>query len=315
MTPAEAARQYGLEPDALRPVASAYREAAAWRAGGVLLKPYRYGKRQLLQVVRALQHLRDFPLVPQLVPARGGRPYVGRPGAWWYATGWIEGRPPRFPAELAEAAGALGSFHRAAEGYPESWSPSRSWRRRWTRLLGDLRECLRLAGQGRTDFDRAFVRAAPAFIRQAEACVQALDACGYDTAEAGARRRPGFCHRDVTAANLVVDGRGRVCLVDPDTWGPDLRLYDLTRLLLAGCAHNPGAAATAVSAYETLAGPLSIAERRLLPWAYLLPREAWWAGVCHYRRPSAGVNPTALLESAVADMGRRVACVRALQSS
>ncbi|HLN62789.1 MAG TPA: hypothetical protein VK464_14685, partial [Symbiobacteriaceae bacterium] len=157
MTPEHAAaRAWGLDPGALQPVASAYRPAAAFRAGSVLLKPFRYGERPLYYATRALFHLerQGCPHVPRLVAAPGGEPYLRLGGQYWYATTWLDGRPPRFPAELPAAAEALAAFHQASAGCFVPWSPSRSWRHRWARLLADLHAFRHLAEAGRTPFDR-----------------------------------------------------------------------------------------------------------------------------------------------------------------
>lgn len=308
----EAAAAYGLDPAELEPVASAYRPAAAYRAGPVLLKPYRYPERQLYYATRALDHLalRGFSRAPRLVRSRLQEPYIRAGGRLWYATTWIEGRRPRLPADLQLAANALAAFHRAARGCYVPWSPGRSWPARWARLLADLRRFERSAGAGSTPFDRAFAHVAPRFIGQAEAALAALQALDYTGLEAGARQE-GFCHRDITAANLVSDRQGRVCLVDPDTWGAELRLHDLARLLITGCGWNPRTALTALTAY----GPLSAAERRLLPAALLLPREVWWAGLCRYQRTQPGADPERLLRSAIAGAPARDACVKALREA
>lgn len=308
-----AARAYGLDPGALRPVASRYRLAAAWLAGSVLLKPYRYGERQLYYATRALLHMeaRRFPLVPRLVHSRRGEPYIQVGGTWWYATTWIEGRPPALPRELGPAAQSLAAFHLASEGEFIPWSPRRSWRMRWSELLRDLVAFRRLAEAGDAEFDRRYATAAPAFIQRAEEAVASLDPCGYDRLEEAVRRRRAFCHRDCTAANLIVNQEGYICLVDPDTWGPELRLHDLTRLLLSGGSFDSRLVLGAVAAYEALA-PLDPAERALLPAALLLPREFWWAGVCRWRRPEPGVDPERLLHETTTGAPMRDACVQEL---
>ncbi|HWI66752.1 MAG TPA: phosphotransferase [Symbiobacteriaceae bacterium] len=316
MIPGAVLRAFGLPPDRLRPVASAYRLEAAYRAGSVLLKPYRYGERQLYYATLGLRHLerRGCRLVPRLVETLDGRPYIRVEGIWYYATTWIPGRRPRWPADLAGAAESLAAFHTASEGCFIPYSAGRSWRVRWNALLEDLVTFLRLARSGGSEFDRLYVSASLPFLEQATRAVAALAASEYDALEAACRRRPAFCHRDLTSANLIVDLAGRVCLVDPDTWGPELRVYDLARLLLAGAGADAGRALGAVAAYEALL-PLAPAERQLLPWAYLLPREYWWAGVCRYRRPSAGVDPEALLRQAMAGAGARAACAAALEEA
>jgi CotS family spore coat protein len=306
-----AARAYGLDPHHLTPVASAYRPAAAWRAGAVLLKPYRYTEQQLFYVTRALLHLerRGFGQVPRLVHARSGRPYVRAGGGWWYATTWIDGRPVRFPEELPAAAGALASFHTASEGELIPWHPSRSWPRRWQLRLADLQTFQRLAREGSTPFDRAYAHVAPHYLRQAQRALEALERSDYHRLEEAARRRTGFCHRDCTPGNLVVNPGGDVCLVDPDTWGAELRLHDLVRLLLTGAGNDPAAALGAMAAYEE-AAPLDPAERRLLPVALSLPREYWWAGLCRYRRDEPGVDPEQALREALEGAPVREAWVR-----
>ena len=316
MIPAEVARAYGLNPLRLQPVASLYRAEAAWRAGPVLLKPYRYGERQLYYTTVALRHLeaQDCKLAPRLVETLDGEAYVRAAGTWFYATTWIPGRRPRWPGDLEPAARSLAAFHQASEGCFIPYSSTRSWRKRWHGLLADLLAFRRLAEAGNSPFDRAFAGASDRFVEQASRAVAALEQSAYDRLEAEYRRRRAFCHRDLTTANLVVDATGRVCLVDPDTWGPDLRAYDLARLLLAGAGSDPGRALGAIAAYGA-AVPLDPREQRLLPWAYLLPREYWWAGVCRYRRPAAGVDPEALLRQAAEGAPARYACFRALKGA
>ncbi len=306
----QAAAAYGLDPLDLLPVASAYRPAAAYRAGDVLLKPYRYGERQLYYVARALEHLarRGFSRAPRLVLSQSGQPYVRAGSTWWYATTWIEGRRPRFPGDLAAAAGALAAFHEAGEGCPIPWSRSRSWPVRWAALTADLRQFAQRAALGHSDFDRAFSQAAPQFISRAESACAALAASSYPALEAEAMDSPVLCHRDLTPANMVMDRAGRVCLVDPDTWGPELRLHDLVRLITASPGWSPKGAIAAVRAY----GPLRPEESRLLPPALLLPREVWWAGVCRYRRQEPGADPERLLADAIAGAPARDACVKTL---
>lgn len=311
MRPEEvAARAWGLDPGALRPVASAYRPHAAFRAGSVLLKPFRYGERPLYYATRALLHLerQGCPHVPRLVPTPSGKPYLRLGRKYWYATTWLDGRPPRFPAELPAAAEALAAFHRATEGGPIPWSASRSWRRRWQGLVNDLHTFQQWAATGQTAFDRTYAQAAPSFITRAEQALTALQGPDYDEAEAAARASQGFCHRDVTAANLLVTPLGQVRLVDPDTFGADLRLHDLVHLLLTGCQHSAAEALKALNAY----GLLTPAERRLLPRAYLLPREFWWAGVCQYRRPMEGLSHADLLQQTITGAPLRDACAKAL---
>lgn len=314
--PADVLAAYGLHPAGVTPVASAYRAAAAYRVGGVLLKPYRYRERQLYYATMALQHLHDcgFPLVPRLVRTRAGAPYVRVGSGVWYATTWLDGRPPQFPAELASAAESVARFHQASSGCRIPWSSHRSWPRRWRSLLLDLLAFDQLARRGDTPFDRSFAVASPAFIERAKAALGALDRSDYGDLEARARKSGGFCHRDCTAANLVVQRDATICLVDPDTWGPELRLHDLTRLLAAGAPTDAVAAQSALAAYEAIC-PLTRADRQLLPAALSLPREFWWAGVCHYRRPAPGVDPEQLLRSAIAGAPLRDACVAELRGA
>jgi hypothetical protein len=188
-----AARAYGLDPDRLEPVASVYRPNAAYRAGRVLLKPFRYGERQLYYVTAALRHLaqQGCGLVPRLVAARDGAPYIQSGDGWWYATTWIAGRPPRLPAELPAAASALAAFHAAAEDCYIPYSSSRSWRRRWHTLLNDISAFGRHARSGGTAFDRQYAEAAALFVPQAEQALAALDRYGYDRLESALRQRRG----------------------------------------------------------------------------------------------------------------------------
>lgn len=311
----EVARAYGLDPSSVEPVASAYRPDAAFRAGTVLLKPYRYGERQLYYVVRGLRHLeqRGCRAVPRLVPALSGEPYVRAGKRLWYATTWIVGRRPRWPFDLEAAARSLAAFHRASEGCFMPYGGARSWSKRWPALLADLLAFRRQAADGKSPFDQEFFGASAVFVEQAKAATAALRRSAYAVLEADCRQRRAFCHRDVTTANMVADARGQVWLVDPDTWGPELRVYDLARLVLAGAGDDPARALRAVRTYAA-ALPLDPRELRLLPWAYLLPREYWWAGVCRYRRPAPGVDPGALLRQAVAGAGARAACALALSS-
>lgn len=314
--PEAAAEAYGLDPGRLRPVASTYRPAAAWACGSVLLKPFRYGERQLYYTTRALLHMeaKRFPLVPRLVHSRQGETYIRVGDTWWYATTWIEGRPPLFPRELGAAAQSLAAFHLASEGEFIPWSPSRSWRVRWSDVLRDLVTFRQRAEAGAADFDRRFAAAAPAFVGRAKEALAALDRCGYDRLEEAVRRRRAFCHRDCTAANLLVNRQGYICLVDPDTWGPDLRLHDLTRLLLSSRTFDSRQVLRTLAAYEGIA-PLDPDERALLPAALLLPREFWWAGVCRWRRPEPGTDPERLLTDAQRGAPERDACVQELLGS
>ncbi|HYG58605.1 MAG TPA: hypothetical protein VD902_11155, partial [Symbiobacteriaceae bacterium] len=192
----DAAAAYGLDCRRLVPVASAYRAAAAYRCGRVLLKPYRYGRRQLYYVAVALRHLehQGFGAVPRLVATRDGEPYFATSSEGWYATTWIDGTPPRFPRDLNGAARSLAGFHQASEGCFIPYSHSRSWQRRWQRLLDDLRSFSAVAGAGIAPFDRDYARLAPLFIRQAEVALQALEANRYAELEAGLWSRQGFCH-------------------------------------------------------------------------------------------------------------------------
>lgn len=312
-----AALAYGLDPHRLAPVASTYRAEAAYRAGSVLLKPFRYGERQLWYATSALRHLerRSCPLVPRLVESRRGQPYVRAGDTWWYATTWIDGRPPRFPAELALAARSLALFHQAAEGCFMPYHTNRSWERRWQALHDDIAAFQETAAQGRTPFDQLYARHAPRFLEEANLALDALKQSEYPSLEAALPTRRGFCHRDCTAANLVVaHATGQPCLVDPDTWGPELRLYDLVKLLQSGSGHDPDAVLKAAHAYHTL-HPLPMTELTLLPAAYRLPREFWWAGLCRYRRPAYGVDPAALLQNAIAGAPLRGACVKALAAA
>lgn len=308
------AAAYGLDPDAIQPVASHYRSAAAFRAGRVLLKPYRYPERQLRHALKALEHLgrKNFALTPALVRTSAGAGCLRAGGIWWYATTWLDGRPPRLPAELPAAARSLAAFHLAAQGCRIRWSSSRSWIRRYHGVVLDVATFARAAEAGTTPFDRAYARAAPGFQAQAIEALAQLTASDYLRLEHAVRQGTGFCHRDFTAANLLVDRTGQVCLIDPDTWGADLRLHDLVRLIHTGTGADPAAALTALRVYERDL-PLNPAERHLLPVALSLPRTFWWAGVCRYRRTAPGPSPDQLLADALAGAPDWDACVRELR--
>jgi CotS family spore coat protein len=295
-------------------VASAYRQAAAWRAGDVLLKPFRYGERQLYYATGALLHLERSGLTPNLVWTRAGERYARVGGAFWYATAWIGGRTLRLPADLTAACRSLARFHTAAEGYFMPYGAERAWPRRWQGLLADLKDFQARAQTGHDPFDGAYARAAPAFIRRAEAALAALAASPYARLEAHVRAGQRFCHRDCTAANLVRDEFGQVWFVDLDTAGPELQLHDLTRLLLSGPGLEPRAVLSALAAYESVL-PLDPAERQLLPASLLLPREFWWAAVCRYRHARPGVDPERLLQQTITGAPARDACVKALQEA
>ncbi|MGE5674731.1 MAG: phosphotransferase [Mycobacterium leprae] len=310
----QAAAAYGLDAASLEPLSSTYRAVAAYRAENALLKPYRYSERQLFYVTRALSHLAKCgcTVVPRLIETRRGEPYLRSGRRLWYALTWIPGCPVSFPTDLVEAARALARFHRAATGCFIPSSDKRSWPRRWRQIRTDLAEFAREAAAGATPFDILYSQAAPIFIGQAEACIAALNQPAYTHLESVRRQRLAFAHRDATAANLIRGEQGRVYLIDPDTLGPDLRLHDLTRMLLSGGVEDPEPLVEAIAAYDRIA-PLEQAERLLLPAAYRLPREFWWAGVCRYRHGRPDFDPEELLRIAIAGAPGRDACAERIQ--
>lgn len=333
------AAAYGVQPVAFTPVASAYHSPAAlqvrWSGGAVCLKPFRGGHRRLERVEGYLHRLST--IAPRFWvagrPGRTGRCAFFHRGRPFLVTCWEEGTPCTAGAdqagaavagtegaiaagpEAAAAAGrALAAFHRAGAGLAP-WIPSHSWPRRWQRLLAEIAhapEGLRLAAADPGDsLAELFRKAAAPPLATGRRAVSVLSSgSDYPLLERASRRRAQLCHRDLTPPNLLQIPTGQMLLLDPDTWGPDLRLADLSALVGPVSGFSAAAALRALAAYVEIAGPLHPAEVRLLPWTLRLPRELGW--LCRQLHVNAADWPDRI-EAALAVWRKRLALARTLE--
>lgn len=326
---AEAA--YGLCVHETTPVASVYRPEAVYRLqsdhGPLCLKPFRYAERQLKAVLAGLDHVneRGFTRLAPIVPTRDGRRYLSVGGKLYLVSRWIAGDPCRFeqPEHVRAAADSLGAFHVAALGCAGAHArrPG-SWPTRYRRQAEDLAEMAAIAArqprsrgessEWEAQFDRLFTRYSPYFIAEARDAAANIDCLAYRRLRERSVAQGEHCHRDYVAPNLVIDRTGQAVLLDLDTWGPDLRLYDLAKLVSNASHWHLERALLVLEGYEQHL-MLSSEERVLLPWAVMMPREFWWAGTCRYRRGVCTPAVLDLLELAVRSVAPKADFLRALR--
>ena len=327
------AERYGLQVNGCTPVASVYRPAAVFRletdAGPLCLKPFRYPERRLLQVLAGLDHLarRGFRRLAPVVVARDGSRYFRQDDQLYLVSRWIEGSACDLTRSQHRraAADSLGTFHAAARGCARRGGHA-AWPERYARVVGDLEAMAALAAAGphpatpdvaereRCErFDRLFLQWLPPFLTAARAAAAGINCPTYRRLAARAGAQAEFCHGDFVAPNLVIDSAGTAVLIDLDTWRPELRLYDLAKLVANGAFWRLEAAGEILAAYAAHL-PLCPEERALLPLAIEPPREFWWAGTCRYRRRHCDAGVLALLELAIASHNPKLAFLRELRA-
>ena len=185
------------------------------------------------------------------------------PAARLLVTCWIDathvGRPMRSPAAVTLVARVLATLH----GLP---------------VPGDLRP-VRFDEQARV-LEAAF-EPGPAGLAMRSSAREVFATLG------AAATPPVLCHHDLNPLNLLVDGDGRVWLVDWEYAGLGDAAIDLASF---ACQHGLGASQRAqlVEAYRQAGGTLEAERFDLARWAFDYVQWAWYRAVL--ARPDPGVD-------------------------
>lgn len=300
---------YGLRVFSVEPVDSVYRTQAVFRLatdrGNKCLKPFRAGRHRAMFCALAQQHLvkRGLPNLAAWEPTLDGKPFLEINGEIYVLAPWVEGTRCDLtnPEHQTLAAMTLGRFHRAARrfeaglklGYPDGWG---NWVRRYQKELRDLEEMARLAAGGSAAFDRLYLEHVETYLIQGRRALESIDGPDYWHLVRRAEERRAFCHKDYVGPNLLITHRQRLWLIDLDSCGYDIPLYDVAKLVMNASNWDADSAEKVLADYSSVR-PLRREERRLLPAAVLLPRDFWWAARLYYRGGHDRITSEKALES------------------
>lgn len=301
-------RAYGLRVFSVEPVDSVYRSRAVFRLatdrGDKCLKPFRAGPHRALFCSLVQQHLLQRGLLNLAAwePTLDGQPFFEFRGEVFVLAPWVAGARCDLtdPEQRSLAAVTLGRFHRAARrfeaglalGYPDGWG---NWVRRYQRELRDLEDMARLAEThittgpagphgraGPSTFDRVYLAHVETYLLQGRRALETINGPDYWHLVKQAEERRVFCHKDYVGPNLLITPRRQLWLIDLDSCGYDIPLYDVTKLVMSASDWDATAAEKILEEYASVR-VLRREERRLLPAAVLLPRDFWWAARLYYR--------------------------------
>jgi CotS family spore coat protein len=219
-------------------------------------------------------------------------PGVFHEGNTYYATPWVVGQPVNFSSveQVGQSAYTLARFHEATRGFESTgYNPDGvfSLLKMHQERHRDLKQLFyRIeAKRTRDDFDESFLALKESMLNDAEESLQFLQKRDIEAFLAEDEQRPGLCHLDVIAGNLMYDKEHRVQLIDFDlaTYAP--RALDIAHLLrrsLQVVNWHPDTAYTCFVHYNTIKTMPKV-EYALVSALLRFPYRAWRLAHTRYR--------------------------------
>ncbi|MCL6452212.1 MAG: phosphotransferase [Alicyclobacillus sp.] len=299
-------RAYGLTPRRVRPLASAYRAAAATLVVTdripVVVKAYGRSPERLEALARRMQHLQEggYSHLPTWLRTTSGARYVTWNGRLYYVTRYVDGYPLRGqPDALWKLGQALGRLHRFPWGraFPVSadhaaYRPMPDMRRQ----LAAFRDALQRAAARRGRVFAWLRQHGPDFLEMAEQSLRFLgDREAQRVLSRGARCLT-WLHGDVTRPNVRVARAGEIVLLDWENMKPGLPWRELARALNNTCDFQPDAISALLRGYQSEV-KLDDGERRLVAGFALWPLEVMRFATAVTSAPGATERPSSSLRA------------------
>ncbi|WP_274361772.1 aminoglycoside phosphotransferase family protein [Paenibacillus thermotolerans] len=260
----ELEREYGISIVKPMKVRDVYRIVTK-KHGHLCLKPYPIPEAEVRFIARAFAHLEEqgFDYGPKVLRTRRNTEWVTRREVHYMLTNWVRGRQPDFSgsasSEYKKAIRRLASFHKAAQGYPSSEAPES--RIRYGGIpdnIASYRDTLKRHSR----FGRLTELCDEAAARlKAEPVLKAIE----QERAAGA-----FTHGDFNYPNLVLDGAGKIHLIDFENTSLSSRMQDFAHILYRNFPWQSDRMLQWIEYYDRKR-PLSAEDRSLLRALLLVP--------------------------------------------
>ena len=208
--------------------------------GTYCLKPGKHGRKRLRFDHEAIEALyrNGYAGTPRFHPTSAGAPFAETRDGLFALTDWV-GRTLNV-ASLPEwnlAAAELACFHQAAENLPLATdSPRVFFAGRWLRRYPERTEHLQVLFDSLDPADplQAEMReAADDVLERARAATAALQNSAYSSLAEQVQVRPTLVHGNVKGENFTVNDKGKIFLIDFDSFRLDVSVQDLSDLYAA----------------------------------------------------------------------------------
>lgn len=230
---------FNLELDDIVPIRSVY--MLYTNQGMKILKKVNYGIDDLLYLDHITNHIIEngYPYVVPFMKTKCGEFYLETEDGIYVVLDLVEGREADYqnPIDISMISKALCRLHIASRGINEaaasrnklySWVPS--FEKRASEFL-KFKEIAELH-QIKSGFDRLYLEYVDKFYDDAEKSIMLLKSSQYRALCDMASKMGNICHHDLAYHNIIIDIAGNVYFVDFDYSILDLRVHDISNLIV-----------------------------------------------------------------------------------
>lgn len=207
--------------------------------GGKILKKMPVGKKRVLFVLSAMEHLTANGVnLPKIIRTKKKSPFVEIEGTVFVLSKAVSSTPPNYnvASQLAMIMRCIAGFHIASRGYqPPAEANIRShlgiWPKTYLDQINALQSFKEQAMQNKAGkFNAAFLKECDFFINLADSCLAALLDSPYNKLVKAAGQTVNLCHQDFAARNLGLTNKGRLYVFDTDDITYDIPSRDIRKI-------------------------------------------------------------------------------------
>lgn len=256
--------------------------------GNFALKKVDYNLKKLIFIHSAIEHLikNGFTRLARTYLTNDGKIYIEKDNEIYTISNWVKGRESdlKNARDMYNASQTLAELHNASMGYdpPENSNPKRNlgkWPKKYLSRCEDLLEFKdKISKKGNINkFDYLFLSNVDYYYEQGLRAFEELQDSDYKKLVDKGIEEKGFCHRDYTYHNLIVDDQEQLHVIDFDYCVIDIPIADISRFfqkVIRKSNWEFDKLKSLLNGYEKVRS-LSPEEMRVLYIAMTFPQKFW----------------------------------------
>lgn len=263
--------------------------------GSYCLKKIKYELPHLKFILGAMNHLqkRNFDRVPKFVKTIDGMDYIDFGENYAYLIPWIDSRISNYdnPYDLKNAASKLAELHKCSEGFcVQSDMRPRNYWFKWSEIfktrVDEILDFEKRINQKahKSDFDKLYLSMIDDEVKRGLDALEELENSGYYDYMNNEVMKLCFCHHDYAHHNVLVDGDGKIIIIDFDYCILDSHMHDLSSLLIRAMKDgkwNINKAKFILNSYSEKK-PVESLEIPIMSPFIKFPQQFWQIGIQYY---------------------------------
>jgi CotS family spore coat protein len=279
-------KEYDFEVIEVQPVRAAY--LLKTTKGAFALKKADYKANKLEFIHSAIEHLYNngFKRLARTYLTRNGKTHIEVDGEIYFLTNWLQGREADLKSakDMYNASQTLAELHLASKGFtpPPDCKPKVNlgkWPNKFQKRCNELLEFRDRVRESTSygKFDRLFLSNVDYYYEQSLKAISMLARSSYLDLVKKAQEERGFCHRDYTYHNLIIDSFGVPHVIDFDYCVIDLQIADISRFfqkVMRKSQWEFDKVKGLLNSYEKI-NPLSPQDLEVLYISMMFPQKFW----------------------------------------